>query len=73
MDAKTETADIEAAFNKFTTERKDIGILLINQHVRYPVSLNRGRSFRHLLDLWMEWKEIRYDEAEDEWNDEKNL
>ncbi|KAF7451233.1 hypothetical protein A1F99_030100 [Pyrenophora tritici-repentis] len=33
VDAKTETAVIEAAFDKFTTERKDIAILLINQHI----------------------------------------
>lgn len=33
VDAKTENADIEKAFEEFT-ERKDIGILLINQHVR---------------------------------------
>jgi len=32
VDSKTETADIEAAFERFTT-RKDIGIVLINQHV----------------------------------------
>lgn len=35
VDAKTQTADIEAAFDRFTQERKDIAILLINQHVRY--------------------------------------
>jgi vacuolar-type H+-ATPase subunit F/Vma7 len=34
VDARTETAQIEAAFERFTTERKDIAILLINQHVR---------------------------------------
>lgn len=39
VDAKTETADIEAAFQRFTSERKDIGILLINQHVRLRSSL----------------------------------
>ncbi|EAT79851.1 hypothetical protein SNOG_12553 [Parastagonospora nodorum SN15] len=33
VDAKTENATIEAAFDKFTTERKDIAILLINQHI----------------------------------------
>ncbi|KAF8537046.1 V-type proton ATPase subunit F [Trichophaea hybrida] len=32
VDAKTETKDIEDAFDEFTT-RKDIGILLINQHI----------------------------------------
>ncbi|KAF1939646.1 vacuolar ATP synthase [Clathrospora elynae] len=33
VDAKTETSAIEAAFDRFTTERKDIAILLINQHI----------------------------------------
>ncbi|EAQ88261.1 vacuolar ATP synthase subunit F [Chaetomium globosum CBS 148.51] len=33
VDAKTDTASIEAAFERFTTERKDIGIVLINQHI----------------------------------------
>lgn len=33
MDNKTETAAIEAAFESFTEQRKDIGIVLINQHV----------------------------------------
>lgn len=34
VDGKTETSAIEAAFDRFTNERKDIAILLINQHVR---------------------------------------
>lgn len=34
VDAKTETSAIEKAFQTYTQERKDIGILLINQHVR---------------------------------------
>jgi len=33
-DAKTEKSQIEASFISFTKERKDIGIVLINQHVR---------------------------------------
>lgn len=33
VDQKTETSTIEAAFEQFTSKRKDIGILLINQHV----------------------------------------
>lgn len=33
VDQKTEKAEIEEAFNSFTKERKDIGIVLINQHV----------------------------------------
>ncbi|KAF4628100.1 hypothetical protein G7Y89_g10052 [Cudoniella acicularis] len=41
VDSKTDNAAIEEAFERFTTERKDIGILLINQHVRYStLSLN---------------------------------
>jgi V-type H+-transporting ATPase subunit F len=34
VDGKTDNATIEEAFERFTTERKDIGIVLINQHVR---------------------------------------
>ena len=34
VDSKTDNAAIEEAFERFTSERKDIGILLINQHVR---------------------------------------
>jgi hypothetical protein len=33
VDSKTDNAAIEEAFERFTTERRDIGILLINQHV----------------------------------------
>ena len=34
VDDKTDTGTIEHAFDNFTSERKDIAILLINQHVR---------------------------------------
>jgi len=34
VDHKTETSTIEGAFQRFTSERKDIAIVLINQHVR---------------------------------------
>ena len=34
VDAKTQDSTIEGAFEQFTRERKDIAILLINQHVR---------------------------------------
>lgn len=41
VDSKTETSEIERAFTSFTKERKDIGIVLINQHIaeriRYSV------------------------------------
>ena len=33
VDAKTENSTIEQAFDNFTQMRKDIAILLINQHV----------------------------------------
>ncbi|MCJ1461110.1 H(+)-transporting V1 sector ATPase subunit F [Mycoblastus sanguinarius] len=33
VDAKTETQEIERWFNTFTRERKDVGILLVNQHI----------------------------------------
>ncbi|EEH41747.1 vacuolar ATP synthase subunit F [Paracoccidioides lutzii Pb01] len=33
VDAKTETSAIEKAFHNFTQERKDIGVLLINQYI----------------------------------------
>jgi vacuolar-type H+-ATPase subunit F/Vma7 len=36
VDHKTETSQIEKAFTSFTTERKDVGIVLINQHVCFP-------------------------------------
>lgn len=34
VDHKTEKSEIADTFNRFTKERKDIGIILINQHVR---------------------------------------
>ncbi|GAB7326525.1 hypothetical protein MBLNU13_g10512t1 [Cladosporium sp. NU13] len=33
VDAKTEQAAIEEAFDQFTKQRKDIAIVLINQHI----------------------------------------
>ncbi|KAI1816932.1 ATPase, V1 complex, subunit F [Poronia punctata] len=44
VDSKTETSAIEAAFDSFTTSRKDIGIVLINQHV--------ADRIRHRLDTY---------------------
>lgn len=41
VDAKTDNAAIEAAFERFTNERKDIGIVLINQHVGSPSLVRR--------------------------------
>ncbi|CAG8972546.1 hypothetical protein HYALB_00001238 [Hymenoscyphus albidus] len=44
VDSKTDNAAIEEAFEKFTTERKDIGILLINQHI--------AERIRHRVDTY---------------------
>ncbi|KAF2145516.1 uncharacterized protein K452DRAFT_283869 [Aplosporella prunicola CBS 121167] len=44
VDPKTETAAIEAAFDKFTKERKDIAIVLINQHI--------AERIRHRVDTY---------------------
>lgn len=44
VDQKTETSHIEEAFNKFTKERKDIGIVLINQHI--------AEKIRHTVDAF---------------------
>lgn len=35
VDAKTSPQEIEKAFDDYTNERKDIAILLINQHVSF--------------------------------------
>ncbi|KAK5047206.1 H(+)-transporting V1 sector ATPase subunit F [Exophiala bonariae] len=37
VDGKTERSLIESTFNRFTKERSDIGIVLINQHVRQTI------------------------------------
>lgn len=44
VDNKTDNATIEATFDRFTTERKDIGIVLINQHV--------ADRIRHRIDAY---------------------
>lgn len=44
VDNKTDNATIEAAFERFTTQRKDIGIVLINQHV--------AERIRHRVDTY---------------------
>jgi len=54
VDQKTETSTIEQAFDKFTQERTDIAILLINQHVadkiRYKVDAYTA-AFPSLLEI----------------------
>ncbi|KAF2098566.1 V-type proton ATPase subunit F [Rhizodiscina lignyota] len=44
VDQKTDNAAIEAAFDRFTDERKDIAILLINQHI--------AERIRHRVDSY---------------------
>ncbi|KAL6860263.1 H(+)-transporting V1 sector ATPase subunit F [Amphichorda felina] len=44
VDSKTETSAIESAFERFTEQRKDIGIVLINQHV--------AERIRHRIDTY---------------------
>ncbi|KAI2469369.1 vacuolar ATP synthase [Annulohypoxylon bovei var. microspora] len=44
VDNKTDNSAIEAAFDSFTTQRKDIGIILINQHV--------ADKIRHRIDTY---------------------
>jgi len=44
VDSKTDNAAIEEAFERFTNERKDIGILLINQHI--------AERIRHRVDTY---------------------
>lgn len=44
VDSKTENSAIEAAFDQFTTQRKDVGIVLINQHI--------ADRIRHRIDSY---------------------
>ena len=46
VDSKTEKSLIESTFNRFTKERKDIGIVLINQHVCFGGNLVRQLGIR---------------------------
>jgi V-type H+-transporting ATPase subunit F len=59
VDNKTETSAIEAAFDRFTTERKDIAIILINQHVRELCSENTTK-FCWVLTLLQIAERIRH-------------
>ncbi|KAJ5666326.1 H(+)-transporting V1 sector ATPase subunit F [Penicillium maclennaniae] len=44
VDSKTETSEIEKTFQNFTQERKDIAIVLINQHI--------AERIRHAVDTF---------------------
>jgi V-type H+-transporting ATPase subunit F len=74
VDHKTETHTIEEAFDSFTQERKDIAIVLINQHVRPPLRLSHlissllGRMLISLADcrlLEIPSKDHPYDPEKD--------
>ncbi|KAI2607303.1 vacuolar ATP synthase [Hypoxylon fragiforme] len=66
VDNKTDTSAIEAAFDSFTTQRKDIGIVLINQHVadkiRYRIDTYTA-AFPAVLEIPS--KEHPYDPEKD--------
>jgi len=65
VDGKTQTSVIEAAFQEYT-ERKDIAILLINQHVADRIRLSVDRyqaAFPALLEIPS--KDHPYDPAKD--------
>lgn len=56
VDAKTEISTIEQAFDNFTQKRKDIGILLINQHVRPRNGHGNGRP-KFWLMIYLDCRE----------------
>ncbi|KAI9732660.1 MAG: H(+)-transporting V1 sector ATPase subunit F [Cirrosporium novae-zelandiae] len=66
VDKKTETSAIEAAFDSFTKTRKDIAILLINQHVAERIR-ERVDSFTDAFPAILEIpsKEHPYDPEKD--------
>ncbi|KIS69525.1 putative H(+)-transporting V1 sector ATPase subunit F [Mycosarcoma maydis] len=66
VDNKTSVSDIESCFHHFTNERKDIAILLINQHIAEkirPVVDRYTQAFPALLEIPA--KDHPYDPAKD--------
>ncbi|CAO1618141.1 unnamed protein product [Jaminaea pallidilutea] len=66
VDAKTSPSDIESHFDNFTSERKDIAILLINQHIAEkirPLVDRYQQAFPSLLEIPS--KEHPYDPSKD--------
>ncbi|KAN0063189.1 H(+)-transporting V1 sector ATPase subunit F [Thecaphora frezii] len=66
VDNKTSVTDIEDAFHRFTSERKDVGILLINQHIAEkirPIVDRYTQAFPALLEIPS--KDHPYDPAKD--------
>nr|OQO23545.1 V-type proton ATPase subunit F [Rachicladosporium sp. CCFEE 5018] len=54
VDNKTENTTIEGAFNSYTKERKDIGIVLINQHIADKIRATvdgYGEAFPSVLEI----------------------
>ncbi|KAK5167213.1 H(+)-transporting V1 sector ATPase subunit F [Saxophila tyrrhenica] len=54
VDSKTETSTIEGAFESFTRERKDIAIVLINQHIAEKIRAKvdqYNEAFPALLEI----------------------
>ena len=54
VDTKTSPSDIESHFERFTQDRKDIAILLINQHIAEkirPVVDKYSQAFPALLEI----------------------
>ncbi|KAI9800829.1 MAG: H(+)-transporting V1 sector ATPase subunit F [Sarcosagium campestre] len=66
VDGKTEDSAIEAAFEDFTSKRKDIGILLINQHIAERIR-NRVEAFTSAFPAILEIpsKDHPYDPEKD--------
>ncbi|SAM82897.1 probable VMA7-H+-ATPase V1 domain 14 kDa subunit, vacuolar [Ustilago bromivora] len=65
-DNKTSVSDIESSFNHFTNERKDIAILLINQHIAEkirPMVDKYTQAFPALLEIPS--KDHPYDPSKD--------
>ncbi|TFK76806.1 vacuolar ATP synthase [Pluteus cervinus] len=65
VDAKTQVSAIEAAFNEFT-QRKDIAILLINQHIAEKIRLTVDKyqqAFPAVLEIPS--KDHPYDPSKD--------
>ncbi|SPO39339.1 probable VMA7 - H+-ATPase V1 domain 14 kDa subunit, vacuolar [Pseudozyma flocculosa] len=66
VDNTTSVSDIEEAFNRYTQERKDVGILLINQHIAdkiRPIVDRYTQAFPALLEIPS--KDHPYDPAKD--------
>ncbi|MCJ1440298.1 MAG: H(+)-transporting V1 sector ATPase subunit F [Stictis urceolatum] len=66
VDDKTDTGTIEHAFDNFTSERKDIAILLINQHIAERIR-NRVDSYTEAFPALLEIpsKDHPYDPEKD--------